>query len=597
VCQAVDFLHVNVYPPGKADMIKVLDKDTVARIAAGEVVERPAAVVKELVENAIDSGATEIAVEARGGGVGVIQVSDNGSGIAPEELEIAFQRHATSKLSGTADLDSISTLGFRGEALPSIAAVAEVEMISCPAGKSGAFISFVDGKVVGKGSRARSTGTTVTVRNLFRSVPARLKFLRSTATENGHIANIVSQYALAYPEIKFTLAMDGRPTVSTTGSGRLLDGVLSIYGLDIARSMIEIKPDVTRMGDARRIAVGGMIGAPHVARANRDYLSFFVNRRWISGRLLAKAVEDAYHGLLTVGRHPVAVINIELPGGEVDVNIHPAKTEVRFQNDSQVFGAVQKTVRSTLVEMVPVPVIQQPMATYSTPPAAAPPPRYSVPGWQASPPGAPQVPLAEPADFDGRSNTPLPWDSLPALRLLGQVAASYIVAEGPDGIYLIDQHAAHERIMFEKVEKQRAAKGVEVQGLLEPVTFEATPRQDALMKSHREELADFGFSVEPFGGTTYLVRAAPAGLDGKECLAALREMFDSPGEVAGWRERTAQTVACHSAVRAGKVLSHEEMRQLLRALEQTSIPHTCPHGRPTMTRISLAQLEKEFRRT
>jgi DNA mismatch repair protein MutL len=583
-------------------MIKILDKDTVSRIAAGEVVERPAAVVKELIENSIDAGATEIAVEVRGGGVSLMQVSDNGSGVAREELSIAFQRHATSKLSGAEDLDSINTLGFRGEALPSIAAVADVEMVSCPPGASGAFIALSDGKVVGKGARARSAGTTVVVRNLFRSVPARLKFLRSTATENGHIASVVSEYALAYPEIRFALAMDGRATLSTTGSGRLLDAVLSIYGLETARSMIQIKPDVSRMGGTGHISVNGMIGAPHIARANRDYLSFFVNRRWISGRLLAKAVEDAYHGLLTVGKHPVAVINIELPGGEVDVNIHPAKTEVRFQNDGQVFGSIQKAVRSTLVEMTPVPLIQQPAVAYAAPPTAAASGIYAAPGWQTHAQGGTHAAKSDGAQPDAPAATPhadatLPWDSLPALRLLGQVAASYIVAEGPDGIYLIDQHAAHERIMFEKVEKQRSVKGVEVQGFLDPVIFEATPRQDALMRSHNQGLADAGFSIEHFGGTTYMVRAAPAGLDGNGCLAALREMLDTPGEGAGWMERAAQTLACHSAVRAGKVLSMEEMRQLLRELEQTFIPHTCPHGRPTMTRISLAQLEKEFRRT
>ncbi len=323
--------------------IKVLAPETVARIAAGEVVERPAAVVKELIENSLDASATEISVETRGGGVAMVRVVDNGTGIPSEELELAFQRHATSKLASAADLESISTLGFRGEALPSIAAVSEVELVSNQAtGETGSYITVKEGTVTGRGGCGRARGTTVTVRNLFRNVPARLKFLRSTTTENGHIANIVTQYALAYPEVRFSLAADDRTVVATNGNGSLTDTILAVYGLDTARSMIEIKREARQSGS---ISISGMVGAPHVARASRDYLSFFVNRRWISGRLLARAVEDAYHGMLTVGRHPIAVINIEIPPSEVDVNIHPAKTEVKFQNEGQVFGAVRRESR------------------------------------------------------------------------------------------------------------------------------------------------------------------------------------------------------------------------------------------------------------
>ena len=569
--------------------IRVLGPDTVARIAAGEVVERPAAVVKELVENSLDAGSTQISVESRGGGVSLIQVADNGCGIPADELELAFQRHATSKLAAASDLESISTLGFRGEALPSIAAVSEVELVSCQSDeKTGNYVALSEGKLVGRGGRGRPTGTTVTVRNLFRNVPARLKFLRSTATENGHIANIVSQYALAYPEVKFSLTADDRVILTTNGSGSLLDSVLAIYGLDTARSMIEIKRDSMSSGS---ITVDGLIGAPHISRASRDYLSFFVNRRWISGRLLAKAVEDAYHGMLTVGKHPVAIINLELPAREVDVNIHPAKTEVKFQHDGQVFGAVQKAVRSTLLELAPVPMLQQPTAVYTAPP------RISNPQQQmATTSWRPPVVVPEPAPPPPTTPT-LPWTALPALRLIGQLGATYIVAEGPDGLYLIDQHAAHERIRFEMVQRQKAGKGVDVQGLLEPITFEATPRQAATMRLHRDDLIEFGFSIEPFGSATYLIRAVPAGLDGKGCIEALREMLDTPADGADWQERILQSVACHSAVRAGQTLGQDEMRQLVRELEQTTRPHTCPHGRPTMTHLSLAQLEKEFRRT
>ncbi len=574
--------------------IRVLDRDTVARIAAGEVVERPAAVVKELVENSLDSGAAHISVEARGGGISLIEVSDDGCGIPSGEIEVAFERHATSKLSSAVDLESIVTLGFRGEALPSIAAVAEVELVSSFEGREASFISLVDGKVTGNRVRARPQGTTVTVRNLFRNVPARLKFLRSTATENSHIASIVSQYALAYPGVSFSLVVDGRKILSTLGTGRLLDSVLSVYGLDLARQMIEIKREMRREDAPSSISVSGLIGAPQLARTSRDFLSFFVNRRWISGRVLSKAVEDAYHGLLMVGRHPVAIINVELPPREVDVNIHPAKTEVRFQNDAHVFGAVQRAVRNTLIDMAPVPLVQQPAATYAAPPPLLAPQagRSRFQAWQA--------PVPRPPENDQAPSSPpitLPWNALPALRVLGQMGGTYILAEGPDGLYIIDQHAAHERIMFEKIERQRRERGVEVQGLLESVTFEAAPREDSLIKGHLDDLKGFGFSLEPFGGTTYVIKSAPAGLDGRGCLAALREILEAPADGASMAERIAQSLACHSAVRAGKALDIEEMRALVRELEQTAYPHTCPHGRPTMIRMALSQLEREFKRT
>ena len=581
--------------------IKVLATEVIDRIAAGEVVERPAAVVKELVENSLDAGATRIIVETRGGGIGLIQVADNGIGIPPAELELAFQRHATSKISSANDLESISSLGFRGEALPSIAAVAEVEVTSSTGEtEGGTYVVMREGVVAGHGLRGRSRGTTVTVRNLFRNVPARLKFLKSTATENSHIAQVVSQYALAYPEIMFSLAVDERSVLSTTGNGKLLDAVLSVYGLDTARGMLEIKRE-GKWGEekAGAIVVSGLAGTPQISRTSRDYLSFFVNRRWINSRLLLRAVEDAYHGMLTVGKHPVVVLNIELPARDIDVNIHPAKSEIKFQNERAVFGAVQKAVRGTLAGLTPVPLMEQPAAVYTPVPP--------LPTWLPQPkPDFGPRPISTPDEHISAapSSQPTPMFALPALRLLGQLASTYIIAEGPDGLYLIDQHAAHERILFERVERQRAQRGVEVQGFLEPAVFEATPRQSALLKVQHPEssvplseyLAGFGFDLEPFGNNTYLIRAAPAGLDVKGCLAAIRELLDSTSEGKSWTERIAESIACHGAVKAGQILSDSEMRELVRELEQTSTPHTCPHGRPTMIHLGLNQLEKDFKR-
>jgi DNA mismatch repair protein MutL len=550
--------------------IKLLDPKVVSRIAAGEVVERPASVVKELVENSLDAGSSQISIEARGGGVGLIRVTDNGAGIPSGEVELAFSRYATSKIGNLEDLESISSLGFRGEALPSIAAVADVDIVTCAAGESvGNHLSLRDDTIVDRGSQGRSQGTTVTVRGLFRKVPARLKFLKSPATENSHIANVVSQYALAFPEVKFALLIDGRAVLRTPGSGQLIDTIAQVYGLEVAQNMLGIGS-----GDGEwesgvatsLLSVTGMVGSPAISRSNRGYLSLF-------------------HGLLMQGKHPVAIINISLPPEEVDINIHPTKTEVKFQNEHVVFGAVQKAVRRALIELAPVPKIEEVATAYG------------------APSGARQVLWTAPMGGDSPITSPAipqtPAVSLPVLRILGQLLNSYIVTEGPDGLYLIDQHAAHERILFEKIENQRLRQEIEVQGLLEPVTFEVNPKQEEVLKSHSEDMAEFGFSIEPFGDRTYLVRAVPALLYQKDWAGMVRELLDSlsGGDKRDWREEIAISMACHSAVRAGQTLTDDEMRELTRQLEQAALPHTCPHGRPTMIRLSSTQLGREFGRS
>jgi DNA mismatch repair protein MutL len=560
----------------------------VSRIAAGEVVERPASVVKELVENALDAGASQISIEARSGGVSLLRVTDNGTGIPSGEAELAFARHATSKVGSFEDLESITSLGFRGEALPSIAAVAEVDMVTCAAGDSaGTYLSLKDGAVVSRGSQGHPQGTTITVRHLFRNLPARLKFLKSPATENSHIAHVVTQYALAFPGVKFALFIDGRMTLTTPGSGQLIDSVTQAYGLEVARNMLAIKDKGWQSGTAvTPPQVTGMVGSPAISRSHRGYLSLSVNRRWISSRLVARAVEEAYHGLLMTGKHPVAIINIALSPEEVDVNIHPTKTEVKFRNEHLVFTAVQKAVRQTLMELAPVPKIDEVAVTYTSP---------LPPGQVSWLPAAGDAILAGPAPASPQT----PAASLPALRVLGQLLGSYIIAEGPDGLYLIDQHAAHERILFDRVKQQRSRQEVEVQGLLEPAAFEVNPKQEEVLKLHHEKLAEFGFCLEPFGDRTYLVRAVPALLYKQDWAGMLRELLDalSGGDTADWTEKIAISIACHSAVRAGQVLTNDEMRELIRQLEQATIPHTCPHGRPTMVHLSSSQLKREFGRS
>jgi DNA mismatch repair protein MutL len=570
--------------------IRILSPDVASKIAAGEVVERPASVVKELLENSLDASATQIAIEVQGGGVRLMRVVDNGAGIPPEEVDLAFERFATSKVATADDLEGISSLGFRGEALPSIATVSEVTMVTRSRDElSGVFVNIKDGAILEKAKRGCPIGTTVTVRNLFRNVPARLKFLKSTATENGHIGNLVAQYSLAFPEVRFTLLIDGRTTFRSTGSGSLREVLGAVYGLDVGKAMLQIE---TKEGaDPLLPGVTGFVSPITLTRASRSYLSFFVNRRWVQNRMLAYALEEAYQGLLMVGRHPIAVINISLPPQDLDVNVHPTKSEVRFRNERDVFSAIQKAVRNTLTAQAPMPTLD----TLSGPlqPASAS-QAERLPAFTARPEEAvTRNPLATPP----QSTEPVA-KSLPILRVVGQMANTYVIAEGPDGMYLIDQHAAHERVLFEKIRNERSRRAVEIQGLLQPVPVELTVRQQELMESQAEALSEYGFGIEHFGERTYLVRSVPALLSGQNVAQSVVEVLDflAEGEKGDRREDIAISLACHGAVRAGQALSHEEMRDLIRQLEQASQPRTCPHGRPTMIHLSSSQLEKNFGR-
>jgi len=568
--------------------IKVLDSQVISQIAAGEVVERPASVVKELVENALDASASQISVEIREGGLSLIRVTDNGQGIAESQVELAFLRHATSKIAALRDLQQLTTLGFRGEALPSIASVAQVEMITGVNGEeAGTQVILEDGLVVKHASQARSPGTTVSVQNLFRKIPARLKFLKSPSAEAARIAEVVSRYALAYPEVRFSLINDGKTSLKSSGSGKLMDSVIAVLGLEAAQNMLEVESHLEGFSNSSTaVKISGLTGSPQLVRSSRDYLSFFVNRRWVNSRSLSFAVEEAYTGLLMQGKHPVAVININLPPSTIDVNVHPAKTEIKFQDERGVFAAVQKAVRATLVGTAPVPQVEEVKRAFNVP---ATPFNSTVPqqanGRSAFNVSSPVYPPLQPT----------PLITLPLLRVLGQLARNYIVAEGPDGLYLLDQHAAHERIMLEKIRRERAEQKVAVQGLLEAVVVEYSPSQAATLEIYLPLLAEFGFAVQPFGERAFLVKAVPAVLKERDWKALLNELLDSQ---AGDRsENLLNRLACHSAIRAGQVLSENEMRELIRQLEQTALPNSCPHGRPTMIRLTNSQIEKEFGRT
>ena len=553
--------------------IKVLESEVAAKIAAGEVIERPASVVKELIENSLDAGASQIAVETQGGGVELIKVGDNGAGIPASELELAFHRYATSKIGNLDDLEKISSLGFRGEALPSIAAVAEVEILTqISSAPIGSYIYLRKGAVVRKESRARPQGTTITVRRLFRYFPVRLKFLKSVNTENSHIAHLVSQYALAFPEVKFSLVLDKRPSLRTTGNGDLREVVSEIYSSEVAQGILKVEQ---KDGLAK---VSGLTSPPSLARSNRNYLSFFVNRRWVRSPLLTRATEEAYRGLLMDGQHPMAVINISLPAQELDVNVHPAKAQIKFCHEQTVFSSVQKAIEGALA--------RTPIASSKAVP-------FSVNSgqWQS-----PRMIMDNEPTFVVAQ---LPTMELPVLRVLGQLANTYIIAEGPNGLYLIDQHAAHERILYDRISAQWAQKEVEVQGLLQPITIELSPREEETLRASKEFLAEFGFTIEPFGNRSHVIRAIPALMARAniiEIISALLDNLASKESPNPWEEKIAHSLACHGAIRAGQQLSNEEMRELIKQLEQTKQPRTCPHGRPTMIHLSSHQLEKEFGR-
>ena len=578
--------------------IKLLSPELAAQIAAGEVVERPASVVKELVENSIDAGAARVSVEIRGGGIERIRVVDDGLGIPPDEVPLAFQHHATSKLSGPEQLDAIGTLGFRGEALPSIAAVSKMTLTTRPASADrGYAIDYAWGKLLKEGSQGGPPGTTVAVADLFGNLPARRKFLKSANAEGGRVQELISRYALAYPEIAFRLTVGERQALATPGNGRTAEALLAVYGTEAAAAMLEVAGQDGETG----YRVAGFAGAPNLHRANRTYMTFFVNRRWIQSRMLSFALEEAYHGLLPEKRYPLAALNLVLPYEAVDVNSHPAKREVRFHQEGKVYAALQRAVRAALVGAAPVRDISGPGRTAVATGNSGTPGFFRSPFDARSPGNAALGTAGRPPEGGGPAEAALtPQQALPSLRVVGQVRLTYIVAESPDGMYLVDQHAAHERVLFDRIVRRAAEREVQSQPLLAPAAVELTPGQAETLEGNREMLQAYGFEVEPFGGgNSYLLRATPAILTTQDPAQSLRDVLDLAAFEGMLREREdmlAASVACHSAIRAGQSLTAAEMRALLEQLEVTDNPHTCPHGRPTLLHFSSYHMEREFGR-
>jgi DNA mismatch repair protein MutL len=574
--------------------VRILSPETIGKIAAGEVVERPVSVVKELIENAIDAGSTEIRVEIEDGGSTLIRVSDNGSGMSSDDLLMALQRHATSKLAAFEELESLHSLGFRGEALPSIAAVSDMEIRTAEQGASvGSRLTATFAGEPWVESHASAQGTTVTIRDLFGNVPARRKFLRQPSTESTYITRLVQAYSLHFSGVRWTLISDGRSVLSTHGGGDDVDAAVRVIGSELIGEALALE---SATGDASvpGVAVSGWVSSPRVTRSHRQNLYFFVNGRLVQNRALIFALEEAFHSLLMIGRHPIGMIRIELDPREVDINVHPGKTEVKFADERLVCRAVSRSVHQALLVQSQdvLPEIR----------------------FTPQPPGEERVqalldgPLPErqgdrpPEERDEHAPMPIHnrhQSGVPVMRVLGQISGTYIIAEGPEGMFLIDQHAAHERVMYERILGLMEGTGVDRQPLLDPLVIELPPDELAVLEKSREELAQIGFDVETFGGNAVIIRAVPAmvsGVDiGERMHLILQELADG-GAGTSWLDSVAISAACHTSIRAGQALSLAEMRELVAQLERTQQPRACGHGRPTMLHMSQMELERQFSR-
>ena len=591
--------------------IRLLSPEVASQIAAGEVIERPASVVKELLENSLDAGARSIAITIEEAGKKLIEVADDGAGIPSAELELAVARHATSKLARADELFSISTLGFRGEALASIGSISRMTVTSRVQNEREGARLRVEGGIAGTLAKVGTTvGTTVRVEDLFYNVPARLKFLKSDTTERRATDVLVTRYALAYPGKRFKLSNGKNVVLQTSGDGDRRAILAALYGVDVAKQMLEV------MAEEEGLGLTGFVSPISLTRSNRREITFFINGRWVHDVSLSTALLQAYHTLLMVGRYPLTALFLEIPPAEVDVNVHPAKAEVRFRNQDKVFSFVQRSVRKALLAYSPVPHVASSLwgTTRTIPPEQShhtgldwkighDEPVLETRDWRLEAETQPsitnsQLPIAN-------NQSPVPTrsvhTSIPLLRLVGQIGATYLVAEGPDGLYLVDQHAAHERVLFEKLMAQHAMRNIPSQALLTPVAVALPPPSAQLLITQLPFLQHFGFDVEEFGPNTFQVRAMPALFMGSDPAAALRALVEDFEEDESPLQneieaKLAARVCKRMAVKAGQALSTEEQRALLIDLEACDSPRTCPHGRPTMIHLSVDMLERQFGR-
>jgi len=609
--------------------IHILDPVVIDRIAAGEVVERPASVIKELVENSLDAGAARVAVQLEDSGLSLIEVIDDGRGMAADDVELAFAQHATSKVTTVEDLDAIGTMGFRGEALASIASVSRIELTTGTGDGPGTRLRMTGGEQRKVEPVAWPRGTTVRVTDLFFNTPARRKNLKKPATELRHASQTVIDYALCRPDIHIELHHGKRTLIAAPPAATLAERVHAVLGADVAEYWLPVE------GRAGAIAVSGGVTAPGHQRPNRNDIRWFVNGRPVQDYRLVHALTSAYESLLDARHYPVAVLFLELPVTQVDVNVHPRKSEVRFADPGAAYRAVRNAVRESLARHLPPPTIlprdqmgRGSSATQGTvigasgaghagrggfgtpgargggpsprpftlrPPAHA--PQLPVPEWIVTDrPAAPQG-WAEAAEGGGQIR-----GTEGAIRPLAQYDNTYIVAADQEGLLIIDQHVAHERVLYEQVLTQLESRGIESQQLLVPETLELSAAEAAAVEAHQELLATMGFTLEPFGGNAWAIQSVPAILGNRDPSRTVRALIESleggggPEALDDARHEMAASIACHAAVRANHPLTREEMVRLIADLERCESPTRCPHGRPVLLRVDHDELLKKIGR-
>lgn len=652
--------------------IRVLSDNVANKIAAGEVVERPASVIKELLENALDAGADDIRIDAENAGRRLIRIQDNGCGMLRDDALLAFERHATSKLSDVKDLLAIETLGFRGEALPSIASVSRLVLETRSAEEqTGTAVEIAGGKLLRCDETARPVGTTISVRDLFFNVPARKKFLRSDQTELAHIGSLVTHYSLGHANKRFELYHEGRDLLAVTPVSNVRDRAFQVFGSKTMEDLVDLGPRVFELrlpppyvppnsraslaekpeAEIAQFVLEGLVSGPHVQKTSRNSIFLFVNGRLIRDKVLLHAISAAYHNLMPGGSYPFALLFLNCDASEVDVNVHPAKTEVRFRHGSQVHDFVRDAVRDVLMESRPassfpiaasspvmasarVPVQRGAALPFSEFSAAietaAMEPESMEPESAIHASALPEVTISAPArplvveetaritdapvmrrvpDTHGAlDQLPPDWDrvdslaALPDLRPLGQLHDSFIVAAGRDGLWIIDQHVAHERILFEQVLRQRAAGTVEIQQLLMPLVLNLTPAQQFEYARIADELNAHGFDTEPFGQRTIAIKAAPAGIGAGEIETIVLEILEiaerelRSASLDEIRRNVCATIACRAAIKINTRLEPKKIEWLLRSLAACEYPMTCPHGRPIALRYSTKDILKSFHR-
>jgi len=582
--------------------IAILTDDVISRIAAGEVVERPASVVKELIENSIDAGATAIHIEITASGRQLIRISDNGSGIPANEIELAFKRHATSKLRDTDDLERLLTLGFRGEALASISAVSQTTVVTRHwSEKMGVSLKMNGGDIQHHKPIGAPAGTVITIENLFFNTPARLKFLKSDNTEKRHIQTVITRYAMAYPDIRFVLKQDGREQFRSSGSGDLADVVAKVFGLDNFKRMVEVSSEEVGRGGYPKIEVFGYVSEPALNRNDRSRIILFINGRAIQDNALSHAITQAYHAMIDSGRYPMAVMMLTMPTDFVDVNVHPTKAEVRFKDSNQVFVAVQRAVRQAILQLNETATNRD---------------EWSDTGFTNDsieynrqlnmPIQSPDYGRFRDYDIDD-DNADLDYipegagipdkpRTLPLLRVVGQIGAVYIIAEGPAGMYLIDQNAAHERVIYEQLVEQLEDDSIKIFSPEESLTVMLSPEDSTLLGELGDEFARVGFEIEVFGPNTFVIRSMPHLIAGQAINQTLPQILKLLRNSKGTTSDVLMALASVGSIKSGQILQTDEMQSLIRQLERCPSPYESPSGQTTLVHMSREHLAKEFGR-